>query len=138
MLYEIQTGKKHAKVIDDAMSFIINHLDLPEHVWVDIFVKTNHDGSCGGAVDVEDDEWGYHHFHVDINSKLSHDEMIVTLFHEMKHVEQTANGRLDQTIWEGKDYSNVAYLDQPWEKEAYEFESRTILLYRSQLRQEVS
>jgi hypothetical protein len=137
MLYEIHTGKKHIKVIDDAMTFIINHLDLPEHVWVDIFINATKDESCGGAVDMEEDEDGYHYFHLDINSKLSRDEMIVTLFHEMKHVEQTANGRLDQTIWEGKDYSNVAYLDRPWEKEAYEFESRTILLYRKQLRQEV-
>jgi hypothetical protein len=137
MLYEIHTGKKHAKVIDDAMTFIVDHLDLPDNVWVDLFVVANKDGSCGGAVHVEEDEWGYQHFHVDINSKLSRDEMIVTLFHEMKHVEQTANGRLDQTIWEGKDYSNVAYLDRPWEKEAYEFESRTILLYRNKLRQEV-
>lgn len=132
MLYEIHSGKKYAKTIDDAMSFVINHLDLPDNVWVDIFVRSGEDNSCGGAVDLEEDE-GYHCFEVDINSKLSRDEMIVTLFHEMKHVEQTANGRLDQTIWEGKDYSNVAYLDRPWEKEAYEFESRTILLYRNKL-----
>jgi hypothetical protein len=137
MLYEIHTGKKYTKVIDKAMGFVIEHLDLPNNVWVDIFINATKDNSCGGAVDMEKDEDGYHHFHVDINSKLSHDEMIVTLFHEMKHVEQTANGRLDQTIWEGKDYSNVAYLDRPWEKEAYEFESRTILLYREQLRQKV-
>ena len=137
MLYEIHTGKKHTKAIDQAMSFVIEHLDLPDNVWVDLFINATKDNSCGGAVDMEEDEDGYHHFHVDINSKLSRDEMIVTLFHEIKHVEQTANGRLDQTIWEGKDYSNVAYLDRPWEKEAYEFESRTILLYREQLRQKV-
>lgn len=133
MLYEIHTGKKYQKVIDDAMSFIVNHLDLPEWVLVDIFVKSLPEGSCGGCVDMEDDG-DHHYFHVDINSKLSRDEMIATLFHEMKHVEQTANGRLDQTIWEGRDYKNVVYYDRPWEKEAYEFESRTVLLYRSQLR----
>lgn len=137
MLYEIHTGKKYSKTIDEAMGFIIDHLDLPNNVWVDLFIVSNKDNSCGGSVDMEKDDDGYHRFHVDINNKLSRDEMIVTLFHEMKHVEQTANGRLDQTIWEGKDYSNVAYLDRPWEKEAYEFESRTILLYRDKLRQKV-
>jgi beta-galactosidase GanA len=137
MLYEIRTGKKYAKVIGDAMTFIVDHLDLPNNVWVDLFITSNKDNSCGGSVDMEEDEYGYHHFYVDINNKLLHDEMVVTLFHEMKHVEQTANKRLDRTIWEGKDYGNVAYLDRPWEKEAYEFESRTILLYRNKLRQDV-
>ena len=126
MLYEIHTGKKYSKLIDDAMSFVINHLNVPDNVLVDIFVE-NCD-NCGGVVHM--DEWdGYDYYHLEINSKQSREEMIATLFHEMKHVEQTATGRLDQDIWEGEDYSNVDYMDRPWEKEAYAFESRTVLRY---------
>ena len=126
MLYEIHTGKKHKNLIDGAMSFVIHHLDIPEDVWVDIFVKSCN--NCGGVVHMEkEDEWDY--YQLDINSRQSSEEIVATLFHEMKHVEQTATGRLNQYIFEGKDYSNVDYWDRPWEKEAYAFESRTILRY---------
>ena len=126
MLYEIHTGKKHKKLIDDAMSFVIHRLNIPGNVWVDIFVKSCN--NCGGVVHMEkEDEWDY--YQLDINSRQSSEEIVATLFHEMKHVEQTATGRLNQYIFEGKDYRNVDYWDRPWEKEAYAFESRTILRY---------
>jgi hypothetical protein len=129
MLYEIHTGKKYQKVIDDAMAFIVQYLDLPENIWVDVYLKKLPKGSCGGCIDMELDE-EYHYFEVDINNSLTRDEMITTLFHEMKHVEQTANCRLNQTFWCGVDYKDVEYLDRPWEKEAYEFESTAIHCYR--------
>ena len=132
MLYEINSGKKYQKLVDNAMSFVINHLHLPENTWVDIFITSNTEGSCGGCVDMESDGL-YHYFHVDINNRLCRDELVRTLFHEMKHVEQISNGKLDQLIWKGKDYSNIEYNDRPWEKEAYEFESRTFSIYRNQL-----
>jgi len=56
MLYEIHTGKKYSKTIDEAMGFIIDHLDLPNNVWVDLFIVSNKDNSCGGAVDMEEDD----------------------------------------------------------------------------------
>ena len=129
MLYEIHTGKRHHKLIEDAMAFIVTRLNIPEDVWVDIYVKSLEEGSLGGAVDMEDDG-EYHYFELEINSKQSREEIVATLFHEMKHVEQTATGRLDQFIWEGKDYSNVDYMDRPWEKEAYAFEHRTVYEYK--------
>ena len=102
MLYEIHTGKRFSKVVDDAMTFIVNHLDLPSHVWIDITMQKLPEGSCGGCVD-----------------------------------EQTVNGRLDQNTWCGIDYTGVAYEDRPWEKEAYEFESRTISEYNCVNREDV-
>ena len=126
MLYEIHTGKRYIKLIDDAMSFVIHHLDIPENVWVDIFIAPCE--SCGGVVHLDEDE-EFNHFHLDINNRQSSEEIVATLFHEMKHVEQTATGRLNQYIFEGKDYSDVDYLSRPWEKEAYAFERRIIRRY---------
>ena len=77
-----------------------------------------------------EDDGEYHQFEIDINNKQPLEEMVATLFHEMKHVEQTATGRLDQTIWEGVSHKDTPYEDRPWEKEAYEFEFRTVLQYR--------
>ncbi len=136
MLYETVTGKKFSKVIDDAMTFIVNHLDLPSHVWVDITMQKLPEGSCGGCVDLGDDG-DHHYFDLDINNNLTQQEIVRTIFHEMKHVEQTVNGRLDQRTWCGIDYTGVAYNDRPWEKEAYEFESRTISEYNRVNREDV-
>lgn len=133
MIYEIHTGKKYQKIVDKAMSFIIDHLQIPEDVFVEISFESLADDNCGGCVDMEHDG-EYHIFEMDINKKLTEDEIVTTLFHEMKHVEQTATGKLDQSIWMGRDYSGVDYSELPWEKEAYEFESRAISIYRNELR----
>ena len=126
MLYELHRCR-NKKVIDNAMTFVSKLLNIPEHVWIDIYFKQSN--SAGGCIDMEDDG-EYHHFEVDINNTQPIEEMVATLFHEMKHVEQTATGRLDQSIWEGVSYKDTPYNDRPWEKEAYEFEFRAILQYR--------
>ena len=126
MLYELH-GCRNKKAIDKAMSFVATLLDIPEYVYVNIQFKQS--PSAGGCIDMEDDG-EYHQFEIDINNKQPLEEMVATLFHEMKHVEQTATGRLDQTIWEGVSHKDTPYEDRPWEKEAYEFEFRTVLQYR--------
>lgn len=123
MFYEITKGKRYEKLVVDAMDFIIDHLKIPSDVWVSISLERS-DRSCGGCVHLEDDE-----YEVDINTNQTKEEIVATLFHEMKHVEQKALGYLQETVWKGKDYKSVPYMDQPWEKEAYDFESRTISLY---------
>jgi hypothetical protein len=126
MLYELH-GCRNKKAIDHAMSFVSTLLNIPENVYIDIYFKQS--PSAGGCIDMEDDG-EYHQFEIDINNKQPLGEMVATLFHEMKHVEQTATGRLDQTIWEGVSHKDTPYEDRPWEKEAYEFEFRTVLQYR--------
>lgn len=127
MLYELHNCR-NKKVMHAAMSYVINHLDIPDHVYVDIYFKSC--SSMGGCIDMEDDG-EYHYFEMEINNKQSLEEMVTTLFHEMKHVEQIITGRLDQTIWEGVSHKDTPYEDRPWEIEAYEFESRAILQYRT-------
>lgn len=125
MLYELHNcPKKIENQVHEAMSFVVNLLSLPENVWVDIEFQ-NGDQSLGGCVDMEDGD-----FLIDINKRQPLKELIVTLFHEMKHVEQTATGRLNQTIWDGISYKDTPYLERPWEKEAYEFESKAISTYK--------
>jgi hypothetical protein len=65
-------------------------------------------------------------FTVTIRKGLSIQELIGTVVHEMIHVKQYARKELrnvnGRTMWKTKDYSNVAYMDAPWEKEAYKLE----------------
>lgn len=129
MLYELhKCPKQYKSEIDRAMSFVIGLLDIPEHVYCNIQFREWAGVSVGGCIDMEDDG-EYHYFEIDINKRQPLEEILATLFHEMKHVEQTATGRLDQTMWEGVSFKDVPYDDRPYEKEAYEFESRAISKY---------
>lgn len=61
-----------------------------------------------------------------VDSRLSVDNLIESLAHEMVHVKQIVRGHLKQVtkrgrshfLWLGKRY-NVDYFDTPWELEAY-------------------
>lgn len=64
---------------------------------------------------------------VAIDSRLSMEQMLITLAHEMVHVKQHAKGQLKSRItrrgkvvvsWMGRDY-NTHYFDSPWELEAF-------------------
>ena len=122
MIYEIYGTKNPSSLqaIDHAMTVACQMLDIPDNVWVDIEF-TNDYASNGGCVHC-DEEDGYEMFTIDINKKQSIEQIVVTLLHEMKHVEQYATGRLDQDSWLGEAKPVAEYEDLPWEKEAFEFE----------------
>lgn len=130
MIYTAVNGSRRLKqLIDEAMMFVVDKLSIPDNVFVEIFFCS--EGSAGGCVDLEEDEDGYHVFLVEINRKQPPHEIVATLFHEMKHVEQTATGKLDQVMWMGVCHKDTPYNDRPWEKEAYAFEEQTITEYRA-------
>ena len=69
-------------------------------------------------------------FKLSIKKGLSIYELISTLCHEMVHVKQYAKGELRwcnktaNRMWKKSVYNDIAYDDQPWEKEAYRLEPR--------------
>lgn len=103
--------------IDDVMSILIHELKMPEDVNVTFEVSEN---ATGGCIELEKGE-----FSVEIPELETSElyELAAFVIHEMKHVEQYATGRLAQNnMWEGKQYKGSAYLNQPWEIEAFQFE----------------
>lgn len=136
MIYEVYGKCRGRKSIDRAMSIASSLLNLPDNVWVNIELTTEN-SSNGGCVHL-DDEDGYLMFDVDINKKQCVREIVITLLHEMKHVEQYATGRLGQDTWLDGPRPDLPYEELPWEKEAFEFESRAIHDYDRQLRQDLS
>ena len=122
MIYELDGGnRKQQKIVDDAMTFVDSCLNLPDNVHVEIVLGNF--PSCGCiCLDTED---GIAYFLVEINNRHSTEELVIGIFHEMKHVEQTVNNRLDEGKWRGVDHSDTPYFERPWEIEAYAFEEET-------------
>lgn len=124
MIYEYdgRFAKKTRLLIDKAMSHVINFLELPAAVTVYV-VPSNDEGlTAGGCMQISQ-----YTYEVTINTKQRPAEIVRTIIHEMKHVEQYANKKMTQKSWNNKSimvYRGVNYFDLPWEKEAYEFEER--------------
>ena len=116
MFYEVENLPKKLSVdiLDRAVSFAVDFLELDVDLLIEFESLKKH--QCGFC-DYDEDE-----VVITIAKRLSVQEMIVTLFHEMVHVKQYADGRLGPAgIWLGKKYE-CAYDQLPWEIEAHEME----------------
>lgn len=130
MLYEIWGTSRSQKAVEKAMTLVDSLLNLPENVWVNIeFTEPMSDGSNGGCVECEEED-GYVVFDLDINKKQSVEQIVITLLHEMKHVEQYAQGRLGQDHWLSLPKPALPYEERPWEQEAFEFEKQAYERFR--------
>lgn len=125
MMYEVSGGtKKQREVVDKAMSYVIHLVNIPNYVIVEIQLGkyTSH-----GVM-----QCSKKRFDMEIMKEVSLAEIAYTVFHEMKHIEQLAQGKLvytnSQCLWEGEDHSNTEYFDRPWEIEAYKFEKSADLM----------
>ena len=117
MIYEVNNTPKKldTALLDKAVSFACDYLDLDVDLTIEFESLKKH--QCGFC-DYDDDE-----VILTIAKRLSLHEMIVTLFHELIHVQQYASGRLQHgSKWLGKVYK-CAYEELPWEIEAHELES---------------
>lgn len=128
MQYEVSGGNKQKRdVVNKAMSYVIHLVKIPSNVYVEIdFIRS---GNHNVLQDTKT------RFLIEINSQVSLAEIAYTVFHEMKHVEQLASGRLRHqgflTFWEGKDMPFIEYHQRPWEIEAYNFEKSADLMLTS-------
>jgi hypothetical protein len=119
MIYEVLNAPKKVDIalIDKAMSFACEYLGIDLDADLTIEFDTLKKHQCGFC-DYDEDE-----VIVTIAKRLSLREIIVTLFHELIHVQQYASGRLKHgRKWLGKVY-DCAYIDLPWEIEAFSVES---------------
>jgi len=116
MIYEVENIPKKVPLdlLDRAVSFASEFLALDVDLLVSFeSMKTHQCGFC----DYDEDE-----VVITIAKRLSVREIIVTLFHEMVHVKQYSEGRLEQIgVWLGQKY-DCDYADLPWEIEAHETE----------------
>ena len=119
MIYTVEGGTKaQRKVVDSAMSYVVHLLNIPNKVHIEIVLGKFI--SHGVRSDSKNS------FEIEICKSVNDVEIAYTVFHEMKHVEQLASGRLGHqgfiTFWEGKDMPFIEYHQRPWEIEAFNFE----------------
>ncbi len=121
MIYEVSNQPKRIEtaLLDSAVSFACDYLGLDIDLVIEFETLTKH--QCGYC-DYEEDE-----VIVTIAKRLSRKEVIRTLFHELVHVKQYTDGRLENGYkWLGKIYED-AYSKLPWEIEAFELEEKMMV-----------
>lgn len=125
MIYEVEGGNKaQRKVVDTAMSYVIQLLNIPSRVHVEIVLGNFKSHSVMHI--------SKYYYEMEIVKSVSAEEIAYTVFHEMKHVEQLVHERLvhdgRNIYWEGVDHTETEYFECPWEKEAYKFEKSADLM----------
>jgi hypothetical protein len=123
MFYEVVNKSKRIETVllDTAVSFACSYLDLNNDIVIEFERLEKHQyGFC----DYDEDE-----VIVTIAKRLSQKDIIRTLFHELVHVKQYVDGRLDH----GRKWFGVVYKDDydklPWEIEAYELEEKMMKVF---------
>ena len=120
MIYEVEKKPKRLPypLLDRAVFFASEFLDLDVDLIIEFkILKAHHHGFC----DYYEDE-----VTITISRYISVEDIIRTLFHEMVHVKQYTDGRLEHGssgIWLGSLYEGE-YEDLPWEIEAYDLEQK--------------
>ena len=92
-------------------------------------------GTFAGLVDGDEDQVDISIAEYSEGKRVDEKQMKINIAHEMVHAVQILTGRLIHTglslnegvmsykwIFDGKEYQNLNYSDQPWENEAYDNE----------------
>lgn len=132
MLYEVE-GKSSLfdyADLDKMLSFAIEFLDMPNDSL--LTVRFSNDLEVAGFCDEVDIDAG--EVEIELNNKLTLQEAIATVFHELVHCRQILEGRLVQgnpSTWDGVEYTGD-YMLLPWEIEAYALEKQMCEAYNEQ------
>ena len=117
MIYYAEEGVLSISELDSAICFASDNLGLPENISIDIQYidsESNLWGSC------DQEEPNNLEFVIEIKKKLTINDMIETLFHELVHVKQIAfkQYNVDKKTWNNIVY-DCNYNELPWEIEAF-------------------
>jgi hypothetical protein len=118
LLYEVDNKPKKLSfdLLDRAIYFASEFLGLTNLNWLNVEFETLKKHQYGFCL-YDDEE-----IVITVAKRLSVHDIIVTIFHEMIHVKQYIDGRLEEgSRWMGQVY-NCDYNELPWEKEAFELE----------------
>lgn len=125
MYYTTSNKPKHIvhSTLDQVIAFACNYLDLD----IDLEVRFEK---------LRDFQYGYCDYDEDevlitISQYLSEADTIRTIFHELVHVKQYDDGRLEAGSpqrWMGSEYDED-YENLPWEVEAYDLEQKMVDIY---------
>jgi hypothetical protein len=122
-MYFIEGRPRHRAIVEEYVSNLMVSLNIHRFTSraVNIeFLKTldgDAQGLCNGDKQVA---------LISINKSIPFLRQMQALAHEMVHAKQFLRGELghkgSDLRWQGKSAAKVAYIDQPWEVEAYRLE----------------
>ena len=119
------TNKKQQQTIEDALWFAKSYL-LPRHKIDEIEIESwkdlPHDGDCYDADDRS--------FIIRVNKELSKEELLTTIFHEFVHIKQHIKKEFGGDVF-GISNEEVAYMDRPYEIEAFRLEKEMLEEYNN-------
>lgn len=129
MIYYVTEMSKNIDLceLDRSLTFGQEYLELDSDLLLHIIFSTETDGLFGYYEGVDEDE-----YQIVINSTLTRDDIVETLFHELVHINQHSKGDFDQELrlWKGKKY-DCLYLDLPWEVQAFYHQDIMMEEYRN-------
>ena len=119
------TNKKRQRTIEDALWFAKSYL-LPRHKIDEIEIESwkdlPHDGDCYDADDRS--------FIIRVNKDLSKEDLLTTIFHEFVHIKQHIKKEFGGDVF-GISNEEVAYMDRPYEVEAFRLEQEMLEEYNN-------
>lgn len=97
---------------------------------IEVRITKNYVGKTGmEASHLELDTHREHYIEVDAGLGMC--DFVTALCHEMVHAKQSYRKELTQRnnkmFWKGRDCTDVDYMNQPWEKEAYQLQDELAL-----------
>lgn len=122
---EINGGRKvERELADRIISWCVFKL-LPRHSTLEITLNFEElEKAFGYCLEGDTNS----EFELSISKSLPVEDLVATICHEMIHVKQYARRELrcvdGKILWKEKDYSKSKYEDCPWEREAYDMESK--------------
>ena len=119
------TNKKRQRTIEDALWFAKSYL-LPRHkideIEIESWKNLPHDGDCYDADDRS--------FIIRVNKDLSKEDLLTTIFHEFVHIKQHIKKEFGGDVFAISN-EEVAYMDRPYEIEAFELEKELLEEYNN-------
>jgi len=122
--------RNRKRLTRDAIDWFMDYMGLGKFVtWIHVIDRRcqgeGYDGCCTNA----DNLYRPREFEIELDNRMDEKEYLVTLFHELIHVEQRLRQRHQHrvaylkrggTVWQGEFYDgDTPYEDQPWEVEAF-------------------
>ena len=118
-------NKKRQRTIEDALWFAKSYL-LPRHKIDEIEIESwkdlPHDGDCYDADDRS--------YIIRVNKDLSKEDLLTTIFHEFVHIKQHIKKEFGGDVF-GISNEEVAYMDRPYEIEAFRLEKEMLEEYNN-------
>lgn len=119
---QIKNKKRIREYAEDSLTYLLP--PVTEDIFIDITFKKSLDndmlGYCLGDSNSSEIEIAK----TFNNEKLSIDDMMLSLAHELIHAKQFIRGELSpsNSNWKGTIHEETIYSKRPWEKQAYLFE----------------